>query len=428
MSGCFCPYLREKPALKKAREILSLLCVFIIPFYFFRFSIFGIRTNILECAIILLLMVSLPFILKGKRLNLDREILNWFLPLFLLLIVLLSTLPAEDRIRALGIFKGWFLIPAIFAWLLEKNFNTKNIRSIAIPLYFSLLLVSVWVLLQKSGYVSTLFYQTGDGNFSRYLLEKRFFGPFESPNYLAMFLVPSFFISLSLAQKVKIPHFTRNLFFLSLALPLIALHFSGSRAGLLALFFGSLVYLNYRYVNTQKSSDRKPFFWGAFILLFITINSAYLFFASRFFKPEGSGDKIRVEIYQYSIEMVKDNFLSGVGLGNFINQITRLSEGNTAFQVFALPFALHSHNLFMTLWLNIGLFGLLAFILIIAKFYSDALKTNSPMRAVIMAAMTAILFHGLFDTTYFKNDLSAIFWLLIAISLVLKKENEKDFN
>ena len=42
--------------------------------------------------------------------------------------------------------------------------------------------------------------------------------------------------------------------------------------------------------------------------------------------------------------------------------------------------------------------------------------------------MTAILFHGLFDTTYLKNDLAAIFWLLIAVSLVLKKQNEKDFS
>ncbi len=414
--------------MKKTREILSLLCVFIIPFYFFRFSVFGIRTNIVECAILFLLTVSLPFILKEKRLNLDREILNWFLPLVLLSIVLLSVLPAEDKVRALGIFKGWFLIPAIFAWLLEKNFNTKNIRNIAIPLYFSLLLVSIWVLLQKLGYISTLFYQAGDGSFNQYLLEKRFFGPFESPNYLAMFLVPSFFISLSLVQKVKIPHLTRNIFFFSLVLPLIALHLSGSRAGFLALFFGSLVYLNYRYINTQKSSERKPFFGGAFIILFITINSVYLFFTSRFIQPGGGGDKIRVEIYQYSIEMVKNNFFSGVGLGNFINQITRLSEGNTAFHVFSLPYALHPHNLFMALWLNIGLFGLLAFILIIAKFYSDALKTDSPLRAVILAAMTAILFHGLFDTTYLKNDLAAIFWLLIAVSLVLKKQNEKDFS
>ena len=126
MFGCFYPCLREKSALKKTREILSLLCVFIIPFYFFRFSVFGIRTNIVECAILFLLTVSLPFILKEKRLNLDREILNWFLPLVLLSIVLLSVLPAEDKVRALGIFKGWFLIPAIFAWLLEKNFNTKK--------------------------------------------------------------------------------------------------------------------------------------------------------------------------------------------------------------------------------------------------------------------------------------------------------------
>ena len=35
-----------------------------------------------------------------------------------------------------------------------------------------------------------------------------------------------------------------------------------------------------------------------------------------------------------------------------------------------------------------------------------------------MAALSAILIHGLVDTPYFKNDLSIIFWVLIALLII----------
>jgi hypothetical protein len=38
-----------------------------------------------------------------------------------------------------------------------------------------------------------------------------------------------------------------------------------------------------------------------------------------------------------------------------------------------------------------------------------------------MSAMTVLFVHGLVDVPYFKNDLSILFWFLVAVMIVLKK-------
>jgi hypothetical protein len=38
-------------------------------------------------------------------------------------------------------------------------------------------------------------------------------------------------------------------------------------------------------------------------------------------------------------------------------------------------------------------------------------EKKEPLALMAMGIMMVILIHGLFDTTYFKNDLAVIFWL-----------------
>ncbi|PIS07344.1 hypothetical protein COT78_04275, partial [Candidatus Berkelbacteria bacterium CG10_big_fil_rev_8_21_14_0_10_43_13] len=57
---------------------------------------------------------------------------------------------------------------------------------------------------------------------------------------------------------------------------------------------------------------------------------------------------------------------------------------------------------------------------LIKDFFQSLWSRRSELIPVcLMMAMAAILIHGLFDTTYFKNDLSSIFWLIIALAEVL---------
>lgn len=359
----------------------------------------------------------------GKKIVNKISFFQYVLIAIFLISALAGLYIAGGNIKALGIFKGWFLVPVVLAWLVALSFDANSIKKISIPLYVSLLIVSAWAILQKIGCLGAVFYQVNNGSFIQYLSEnpKRVLGPFESPNYLAMYLVPTIFLSINIldlfrSKKIKV------LIALSFLLPILAVFYSGSKGGLLALTLSLLVYVNYRYVNNQKSGKRRPLFSTLLISSYLALNILYLLFAANYFVPINGSDSVRQEIYKYSIALVKDNPLFGIGLGNFQDAITQISQNNDSFRVFALPYALHPHNLLLAIWLNMGFAGLIAFLCLIVFFLKNSFSSDSPIRSSIIAAMIAILIHGLVDTTYFKNDLSVIFWLVFALSINIKNE------
>lgn len=395
-------------------NIFLYLSIFLIPFYFFRLNLLGLPTNIFEISVFITLVLFLSDLFlhkkKIKLLNFD-----WVMIAFLIFAVV-AVLLSPDKSTALGILKGWFIVPAIMYFVAKESISLKNIHKLAIPLFLSLLVVSTWSILQKFGVVSTLFYQAGDQNFQQYLSGNvRLFGPFASPNYLAMFIVPVFFLSLSLFSKIK--NIALKIIFLILeSAPLYVLYYSKSRGGILALA-AALLILTIGYIlnkfKIHRSSNLKA------VIAFIMTVFAFLVYRLGF-SPER--DQTRIEIYKYSWQMLKSNYLTGIGFGNFQNKIDMLSESNGNFQTFILPAALHPHNLYLAVWLYLGIGGFISFIILVSQFFARAFRALDEKIVIYpIAAMTAILVHGLVDTTYFKNDLSAIFFLTIALIAILER-------
>ncbi|NQU77131.1 O-antigen ligase family protein, partial [Candidatus Falkowbacteria bacterium] len=135
----------------------------------------------------------------------------------------------------------------------------------------------------------------------------------------------------------------------------------------------------------------------------------------------------RIQIWKTSFAIIKDNPILGIGLGNFhsayIKYLPKTIENPLEYNV------IKPHNLYLNLWLETGLLGLIAFLWLIVIFYKkttsiENCKLKIENSAVIAAAMTAILVQGLLDTPYFKNDLSLIFWLLIGLTIINKKARE----
>jgi O-antigen ligase len=124
----------------------------------------------------------------------------------------------------------------------------------------------------------------------------------------------------------------------------------------------------------------------------------------------------REMIWRSAGKMIQDNFVFGIGPGNFQAKYLEYQKFYPPYLEWAVP---HPHNLFLAFWLNAGLIGLLAFLgLVIFWFFQAAKLQKTPIVLAAMSVMLYILLHGLADTTYFKNDLAIIFWLNF---LVLKK-------
>lgn len=411
-------------------QILVLVSLFLLPTYIFRFSVLGIPTNIFEIAIGITTLVFIVERLVGSRLrgNDLKKFQVGFWPTYILLMAaVISIAVASDKTVALGILKGWFLLPAILYLVIINTFDKKNLRLLTIPLFISLILVSLWAVLQKLGVISTLFYQVGDPGFTDYLERFRAFGPFESPNYLAMFVVPLMFVTLPISGFLR--NITDKILVLAFYIvPLFALYASHSLGGLLAFGFGLISLLAVLLAKTHRAKlvNSGAKITALAIGLFAVAIGFALIFSS--ISHDTYSNTIRVDIYHYSVALIQAHPILGVGLGEFQKSVGQISISNAGFQLYGLSYALHPHNLFLSFWINLGLLGLLAFLYLLGTFFWQLGRRGGDILAIAsaFAAMVAIVVHGLVDTTYFKNDLSAIFWLLLAVAIIIgERENAK---
>ena len=407
---------------------LVLICLFLIPFYIFRFSIFGLPTNIFEISTVITFLIFLGSeifkFLRQKKSKIEFSY-GYLAAYFLLLFSAISVFFAEDRIRALGIFKGWFLVPAILYFRVLNLWKEKKVRQITIPIYISMIIVSIWAGLQKLGIISTFFYQVGDSGFSDYLSRFRAFGPFESPNYLAMYLVPAIFISLPILGYFKR---TSDKILLGglYILPLHALYASHSLGGLLAFGFAVISILSFGLTKEYRAKLLNSGTKVTVLALALIISAVAFSLIFSSVDKEIYSRNIRVEIYHYSGELIKTRPISGIGLGEFQDSVEEISKGNAGFQLYGLSYALHPHNLFLAFWLNLGILGFLSFLFLLWSYFRNLARRGGDLLflASLFAAMIAILIHGIFDTTYFKNDLSVIFWLLLALSIIVGEKKD----
>ena len=130
----------------------------------------------------------------------------------------------------------------------------------------------------------------------------------------------------------------------------------------------------------------------------------------------------RVELWSDGLKAVKESPVLGLGLTGFANQYGVLNTDPT------LDTHNFPHNIFLNLWVETGLLGLIAFIGIVVIYiyrglrsvarpiYWAAADESARYKLAIALFLIALLFQGLVDNPYFKNDLALIFWMVLALS------------
>jgi putative inorganic carbon (HCO3(-)) transporter len=174
------------------------------------------------------------------------------------------------------------------------------------------------------------------------------------------------------------------------------------------------------------------FFWETCKKIFISIISSIvaLFFVamtcvsalrhrfiSIFAMRNDSSNSFRFNVYHSAIQMFKDNWLLGIGVGNKnFREIYGLYM-KTGFD------ALSAYNIYLETAVESGIFALIAFlgfIITISKNAIHFILSSKDYEKVIFVsaailAIWAVLFHGLVDTIYFRPQLQFMFWAYVAI-------------
>jgi len=376
------------------------LVVFLIPTYIFSFKIWLIPTNLLEALVSVLFLAW--FIGNFNKIpEISRSMFksSFFPPILLIFLgASISTIFSDDIITSAGIWKSWFIVPLLFfVVVLNAIKNGKQVQKIISSLFFS----GFWVSL------IALFYffshnLTYDGRLKAF---------YESPNHLAMYLSPILILSLYLyfVFDKKIIKFFLFAAHCSLLVVLYLTYSYGAWIGLIASLFFLFVFQKLGFRNLVSN-------WKPGFCIFLLIVASFFAFQINSQKFQGMIDfsypslSSRLAIWQSAWEIIKDQPFNGIGPGLFQEYYLKYQVTLEPYLEWAVP---QPHNLFLAFWLQTGLLGLLGFIWLLFRFFR--IKINS-LAIILMATMICVLIHGLVDTTYWKNDLAVVFWLIIALN------------
>jgi len=391
----------------------------IIPLYVIRFTVFGIPTNVLEIGIIAVLLISLIQLRDYKNLLQVSKYWNPKTMIFgsLLILASLGVVISEELRSSLGIWKAYFVLPSLVLLILSQmgaKYYISLIRGvIGSGLAVAIITIAQVVVLGLDGeFRPTAMYALGldpavaQGGFA---------------NYIAMYLVPIFVLSLS---RRNIP--------VELRWFVIAVLFTGiittqSYAGIFALIGVLGVWILTRILLSQKNQQNlitnpivKKYSLPIIGVIIISLAGFGIWqfntpkFQSLLDMNNRNSITTRIQIWDTSIAMIKDNPVLGIGLADFQRVYAEtIPEKYFPPYEWLVP---EPHNLYFAFWLHLGLAGIMWLIYVlrytILRLIS-AIKSNQWETYWLSLSLLSIYLYGLLDTPFWKNDLALLFLVIL---------------
>lgn len=254
-----------------------------------------------------------------------------------------------------------------------------------------------------------------------YILHKRVFFPFVTPNTLAGYLI--MIISLALPFK-------NNIWFISLFF--ITLIFTKSLGAIVSI----LLVLGLYFYLCEEVTKRKIIF-----LLGLYISVIFIFFLR--VKFQGYGQPLtsilnRLQYWQSTWALIKFSPLFGVGLGNF-----------------DIPVCRYAHNTYLQIWAEMGILGIISWLWLVIlaivkgisinrrymaervtyqpqdisvdmeqnRFFNGVKILGYPdyMFPGLISAIVVFLIHNIIDFSFFLPEVSLIWWFILGLIFAEKK-------
>lgn len=416
-------------------EWALLVILFSLPTYLVRLGFWfpplgpkGIPTTLLEAMILIFFLCWLKeksAVLFLKTFFKRTPLRFWFSVLLILCGASLSTIMAPDKLKSLGILKGFFVDPILFLLVFSAiaggRERAKKKRALLEKCFLGLALSGLSVAL-----IALVYFVRGDLTY-----DGRLRAFYESSNHLAMYLAPLFLLSSYFV-------FTRNgvlrLVWVSVAgivgVVLYGTFSFGAWVGVLGgLAFLAFWIFAYEKRPASEAASKRPWYMkvrGVFVSILILLLLTDLFWfavdssnrlESLVVLGERSSFESRLVIWRAAWEIGKDHPFFGIGLGAFQEYYLVYQEQfDTPYLEWAVP---HPHNLFFAFWLQTGLLGLFGFLwllfssfrIVLGKIKTGLSEENLPL-VILGSIFVYFVLHGLVDTPFWKNDLMLLGVLL----------------
>ena len=331
---------------------------------------------------------------------------------------LLAVFQAEDRNEAIRVF-CFYLSAFLFCTALVGTVtNRGRLMSVLGFIYLTLVLTGLFAIYQRivgveaSASLTDLNMNAG--------MPGRVYSTLENPNNYAEFIVLTFPVSLVFCAGI-VDRRWKTVCMGSLAIPVVALLMTYSRSSWVSFALTAVVFLalwNKRLLPLIPVAAvvAVPLLPDSIFNRILTIGNT-----------ADSSNSYRLYIWASALAMIRDFGLTGIGLGpgNFTPIYAGYCDPNATV-------AQHSHMLYLEVWLEMGLLGIVCFLGMYLGTIRRALramaKADSMLRFVLIACVSSLVgvsFVGAAEYIWFYPRVLFAFFILIGVTLSAVKLAEE---
>ncbi len=372
-----------------------------------RWRIGPLPTTLLEVLVLLTVAAYVAVLWTERRLPRART--PYDVPIVLLLVAgILGIYAAPDHLRGLGIYRAYFVEAiAMFYIAVDLLRGRQELRNFLLVAAAGSCVMAVGQIVSFVAVTAQGHLQLGDA--------PAFLNT--SPNADAMYLEPPLAFATAFVLFPSRPR-ERQIASGVLALVLVGVVLTLSRGSYLsmAVLAGVIVLA----AQTWKWRLRAIAALAALALIVLEIP-----YVNQRFLDLARSVTNRESLYTQAITMLSQRPLLGAGFDGFPVRVAPLRNSGQ-------PIQLYPHNLWLTTWSEIGLLGVIAFAVIFfgllvrgALALPYATDIYRPLLWGAVGAVVLYTVHGMFDSPYWKNDLSVEFWLLAALQVVAVRSTHR---
>lgn len=330
----------------------------------------------------------------------------------------LAVVNAYDTGEALRVFCFYLSAFLFCVSLVGTVTNRGRLMSILGFVYLTLLLTALYAVVQRirgvevSAALTDLTMNAG--------MPGRVYSTLENPNNYAEFIVLTFPVSLVFCTGI-VDRRWKTICTASLLIPVAALLMTYSRSGWVSFALAAVVFLalwdkRLLPLVVVAALMALPLLPQSIFNRILTIGST-----------ADSSNMYRIYIWSSVLQMLGTYGLTGIGLGpgNFIPLYANFSSIQASV-------AYHSHMLYLEVWLEMGLLGIISFLGMYLGVIRRAIKAmdraDSMVRNVLIAAISSLVgvsFVGAAEYIWFYPRILFAFFILIGVTLAAIKLAEQ---
>jgi putative inorganic carbon (hco3(-)) transporter len=347
---------------------------------------------------------------------------NYSFPVFLFALAI--ALPSAcSGLNAWSGVQLYLFLPNLLIFYLTTILGQKQRRQLVVTVFISAGIISIYALNQYFG--GPLFVEPA-GYMREFIIKKRVFAPFLSPNILASYMIMMFFLGSGILlgayiKKEKASRWIAFVLFLMSAVLLLTKSLGGILVFMLSAFIFIALVNSRLFSNPGLKKESAGHFRRIIIPASCLFALAFFFIVggrlAQLFNIHNQYNPLTQRLYYWftSLKVFKDFPLTGAGWASL----------EFLCRPYSLPHSLitgYSHNVFLQIALELGVPGFLSFALIVYMFFRTALRSlkcdDARMRALnigLFCAGCGFLLHNLIDLSFYFGQVSLFWWVILGL-------------